>query len=417
MRKQFIPALFLLGLVSQLLAVTGVNPTGVNVRQSGPSTVFITFQDLDPNETATDAFWCGDVTTTGVSAINPCVANTIYGHLPARYDQSRISVAGASRNYTDIMTIPASVTRRALQAAQQGSADSNFFYVRRFSGGIAGDRFVTVTCRMGGGGARSPLALLDVHVGFESSDGKEPIFLVTHGGVLPKFGARIFYNGSGHLVGRWEIKTPADPEPSTDDLLTEATLPVERRALQQRFTLLQRFDVFLDPTGKIFLPGPDPSKLPSSSDGSYKILLRIEASADREGDSQTLAGIVNSGGVAGFPMPVLRYYVGAAEDLQKLQAEQKVERMNLMLPQEDVVLKKQSLIEFSWANVRQATLYRIEIISDQGPVVSAIVNELNYSAPPMLLDKKGVPLRWRVSALDKNGNVIATSVLRNFRLE
>jgi len=417
MRNQFIQTLVFLVLASQALAVTGVNPTGVNIRQSGPSTVFLTFQDLDPNETAADAFWCGEVTTTGVSTINPCVANTIFGHLPARYDQSRISTAGAFRNFTDIMTIPASVTRRALQTAQQGSANSNFFYVRQFTGGVGGVRFVTVTCRMSSGGARSPLALLDVQVGFESSEGKEPIFLLPRGGVPPKFGARIFYNGSGQLVGRWEIKTPTDPEPTSEDLLTEATLPVERRALQQRYTLLQRFDIFLQPTGKVYIPGPDPAKLPTSSDGNYKILLRIEASADKEGNSETLAGTVVSGGVAGFPMPVLRYFVGSVDDLKQVQAAQASESLSLMLPQVDAVIKSKSVIEFTWANVPKANLYRIEIQDEQGQVVSAVIPELSYVAPPWLHDKKGLPLHWRVSALDSNGNVIAKSALRNFRIE
>ncbi len=417
MRNPFIHALFFLLLATQALAVVGVNPTGVGVRQSGPSTVFLTFQDLDPNETAADAFWCGEVTTTGVSAINPCVANTLFGHLPARYDRSQISTAGTFRNFTDIMTIPASVTRRALQTAQQGSANSNFFYVRKFTGGLSGDRFVTVTCRMSGGGARSPLALLDVQIGFESGGDKEPIFLVSRDGVPPKFGARIFYNGSGRLVGRWEIKMPTDPEPTNEDLLTEATLPVERRGLQQRYTVLQRFDIFLQPTGKAYIPGPDPGKLPTSSDGNYKVLLRIEATSDKEGDSETLAGTVVSGGVAGFPMPVLRYFVGAVDDLKKAQAEQATENLSLMLPQVDAVIKNKSAIEFTWANVPKAVLYRIEILDEQGPVASAVIPEISYVAPPWLLEKKGVSLRWRVSAMDTKGNEIAKSAPRIFRIE
>ena len=133
-------------------AVTGVNPSGVNVRSSGPTTIFLTFQDLDANEKSVESFWCGTVTATGVTAFNPCVAGTIFGRLPARHDLSRQSTAGAFTNLTDVMTIPSSVTRRAYQDAAKGAA-SDFFYVRHFTGGAGGDRYVTVTCRMAGGGA------------------------------------------------------------------------------------------------------------------------------------------------------------------------------------------------------------------------------------------------------------------------
>ena len=88
--------------------------------------------------------------------------------------------------------------------------------------------------------------------------------------------ARILYNGTDRLKDRWEIKIPGDPEPTTNDLLTEATLLVEKRGPQCRYTVLETFDIFLDPTGKVILPDPDPKKLPNSVDGMYKLLLRDE---------------------------------------------------------------------------------------------------------------------------------------------
>jgi hypothetical protein len=48
------------------VAVTGVNPSGVNISHSSPSTVFLTFQGLAAGQTAVEAFWCGAVTTTAV---------------------------------------------------------------------------------------------------------------------------------------------------------------------------------------------------------------------------------------------------------------------------------------------------------------------------------------------------------------
>ncbi|HEX8096612.1 MAG TPA: hypothetical protein VF507_01195 [Pyrinomonadaceae bacterium] len=47
----------------------------------------------------------------------------------------------------------------------------------------------------------------------------------------------------------------------------------------------------------------------------YPVLLRVEASDEREADTSLAAvgagpGVVHRGAVAGFPMPTLRYYVG-----------------------------------------------------------------------------------------------------------
>ena len=43
-----------------------------------------------------------------------------------------------------------------------------------------------------------------------------------------------------------------------DDLLTEGTLPPELRGTQRRWTELERFNVFLPPTGEATFDGPDP---------------------------------------------------------------------------------------------------------------------------------------------------------------
>jgi len=403
---------------SESYAVTGVNPSGVNVRHNGSSTIFLTFQDLDANEVSTDAFWCGEVTTTGVSATNPCVTGTIFGHLPVRHNRSQKSTAGAFSNLTDIMTIPASVTRRAFQAAIKGS-NSDFFYVRHFTGGSGGDRYVTVTCRLAGGGARSPLALLDVKVGFENDKGvKDPVYLVERGQTPSKFAASILYNGSGRLKGRWEVKLPGDIEPTTTDLLTEATLPIEKRNLQRRYTEIGKFDIFLNPTGKAIIPGPDANKIPHHVDGMYKILLRIEATRDKEGNSNTGAGTVVSGGVAGFPMPVLRYYVGTHNTLEKIRDHIEINNLHLMLPQDQSRVVPHKPLEFTWVGVKHAHLYRIEINSDETLIASAIVKagQESYMAPSWLLESSKNQLSWTVSAIDEDGDVIARSKIRHFTI-
>lgn len=414
--KFLIPAFLSVILTTQTHAVTGVNPSGVNVNHSAASTVFLTFQDLDPNEISTEAFWCGEVTSTGVSTSNPCVAGTLFGHLPQNLDRSTASTAGTFSNLTDIMSIPASVARRAFQDAINGN-NSDFFYVRHFTGGAGGDRWVTVTCRMAGGGARSPLALMDVRIGFlGKKETKSPVYLLERGKVPARLAARILYNGTGRLKGRWEVKLPGDPEPSTEDLLTEATLPVNKRGTQRRYTVLGNFDIFLNPTGKAVIPGPDPDKLPNTTDGMYKILLRIEATRDKEGNSNTGAGTVVSGGVAGFPMPVLRYYVGSPEALQKVKQNITLGELQLMLPLNDSAVASANPLEFSWVGVQGAQIYRLEIRDNDLLVNSAIVpaGQLSYMAPPWIHEHKGKTLTWSVSAIDRDGEVVAKSYDRQF---
>ncbi len=403
---------FLLCVLSlQVHAVTGRNPTGVNVSSHGATTVFITFQGLAAGEKAVRAFWCGDVTAQGVVAGNPCVAGTIFGSLALRNDQSTTSGTNGVSNFTDIMTIPASVTRRAFQEALRGKS-SEFFYVREFSTGT----FVTVTCRMAGGGARVPFALTDVQIRFSTEEGKKPILAVGIDETLPNFGADIRYNGTGRLKGRWEVVYPGDIEPSTRDLLTEATLPVEERGTQQRYTLLERFEVFLPPTGKFYLPGPKRLKPPTQAGGLYRVLLRVEATNDKEGNSNTNAGTAVTGGVAGFPMPVLRYYVGTPDETIALSTA--VGQLALMLPGSDARIPTGS-VEFTWVNIPDTSLYKVELENTQGSILSAIVKstETSYSAPPWLNDQAGVPLRWRVVAVGKNGATIATSDWRNFVID
>ncbi|MFN3564834.1 MAG: hypothetical protein ACK4V1_02455 [Burkholderiaceae bacterium] len=414
---------------SPAAAVTAVNPFGVNVRASGPTTVFLTFQGLDPGEVAVEAFWCGELQPAviatnptlqfpfAVQTTDPCVPGTVYGRLPLALDRSRPSTSGAIANFTDIMTIPASVARRAYQDAQAG-LNSAFFYVRRFTGGVGGDKFVIVTCRMAGGGARVPLALMDVRLAF-TAGGAATVLALERGTPPPRFEARIRYNGTGTLKGRWEVVMPGDPEPTDEDLLTEATLPVERRALQRRFTLLERFEQFLPPTGEAVIAGPDPRRVPHRTDGAYKILLRIEASDDKEADSDTGGGrIAHAGGVAGFPMPVLRYYVGSGASVEQLAAAST--SLRLFAPEADARVKADAPLEFSWASGERAALLRLEVQAEATTVLAALLaaDATRYVAPPFAIEaQRGKVLRWRVVALDAGGRTIAGTPWRTVTVE
>lgn len=405
-------AFFVAMLTFEAQALTGVNPTGVNVRSTGPTSVFITFQGT-AGQTSTNAFWCGDITVGAntVTDFNPCVPGTIFGSLPARHNLSRLSGTGGAKNLTDIMTIPASVARRAYQAAQAG-AKSSFFYVRQFVDAGGAQQFVAVTCRMAGGGARVPLALMNVNLYFKAPQGNRPVYLLSHGEESPGIEAKIYYNGSGRLKGRWEVVKPGDPEPGAEDLLPEPSLPVELRGLQKRYTVLSRVDVFLPPSGRVVIPGPAPESIPTEADGPYKILLRIEATQDKEGDSNTTTGVARSGGVAGFPLPVLRYYVGSPEEVADAKQRLVTGRLSLLLPQPSRKFKPGDPLDFSWVEIAGGIIYRLEIRSETEAVLSAMVKPgvSAYSAPPWLEEKASdQPLHWRVQALDQGGEVMAQS--------
>jgi hypothetical protein len=407
-------AAFFVAFAAEGRAQVRVSPTGVSVNAQDATTVFLTFGGVT-QRTPAEALWCGEVVSAAPDLGLECDPATIYGRLPLRYDRSRLN-AGA---FTDIMSIPASVSRRAYLDARDGKK-STFFYVRRFVNNAGGpDEFVAVTCRLTGGGARTPFALTDVQVDFEPTS---PVTFITAGTKPPAFAAKIRYNGTGRLTGRWEVVLPGEELPSSDDLLTEATLPPEDRAQQRRFTQIDRFDVFLAPNGGgvVTLPGPDPARLPANVDGSYLVLLRVEATDDREGDSDLGAagagsGIVHSGAVAGFPMPVLRYVVGAAES--GLETATSARGLRQLLPRADARVRADSSFDVSWVEVWHAGWYRVELETQDGaPVLAAIVRSgLGIYRAPSFLGARaaGKPLRWRVIAVDPLGTEMTRSSWRN----
>jgi hypothetical protein len=218
------------------------------------------------------------------------------------------------------------------------------------------------------------------------------------------------------LRGRWEIVQPGEMLPGDGDLLTEATLPAEQRRTQRRYTEIQRFDVFLPPGGPFTLEGPAPEKLPTDAPGMYLVLLRIEASDDKEADSNlgsagAGSGIVAAGGVAGFPLPTLRYFVGETETVGTAS-----DAFTLVSPAEDTPLASGTAI-FRWRAHPYASFTRIEIATDTDSVlVEAILSRgvQAYSAPPLpsLIARAA---RWRAVALTANGRVIQSTPWRAVR--
>ena len=388
-----------------------VDPNGVNVSTQAPTTVFLTFGGLRDQEPV-EAFWCGELIPAAPDVGLRCDPATIFGRLPIRFDRSRVNGAA----FTDIMSIPASVARRAYQAAAEG-ATSSFFYVRRFRSLVGGpDEYVAVTCRMTGGGARTPLSLANVRLDFGVD---APVLQLRQGALPPPFRAEIAYTGTGRLRGRWEVVLPGEELPTPTDLLTEATLPPEERGTQRRYTELGRFNEFLPPGGTLVLPGPDASRLPTEVDGVYLILLRIEVSDDKEGNSNLAnsgagTGIVHGGAVAGFPMPVLRYLVGSGGT--GAPADESAGTLALLHPAAGARLDPTAPLQFSWAEVPQAAHYRLEVRGSDGAEVLAAVLTAGvggYRAPPWLAERAAAGgLRWRVTAVDQRGRQVARAAWR-----
>ncbi len=167
-----------------------VSPSSVNAYSQGATTVFLTFNNVK-DKRAVDSCWCGDVVSAAPDLGFKCNQAALFGCLPARYDQSRSS---ANSTYTDIMSIPPSVARRAYLDAASG-AEATFFYVRRFASTTGGpDEFVPVTIRLGGNNAAAPLSLTNVKLAFEID---KPVLFLQTGDKVPRLQAEITYTGSG----------------------------------------------------------------------------------------------------------------------------------------------------------------------------------------------------------------------------
>ena len=415
--RAIIHSLLLLGIAtaSRIQAQIRVDPTGLNVSTQNATTVFLSYGGLRNDQVASEAVWCARLVPAAPDVGFRCDPSSLWGRLPTRYDRSRNSgVTG----YTDIMSIPPSIARRAYTAARKGD-ESSFFYVRRFvsTAGLP-DEFVVVTCRLAGGGASVPLAITSVHLTFGTAT---PVLFVPPGSVPPALSAEVAYTGTGRLVGRWEVVRPGDELPDESDLLTEATLPLELRGSQRRYTQLERFNVFLPPTGRITLEGPPPNRLPTDVDGGYLILLRVEASDDGAGNSDLGAvgagsGIVRAGAVAGFPLPALRYFVGAGES--GLSPAAGGATLGQLLPNAGSSIDRGGRLQFSWVELPGAAYHRLEIERLDGQTVhSAIVTRGAgmYLAPPWIAERAGgSALRWRVIALDANGREPAATPWRSF---
>lgn len=214
-----------------------------------------------------------------------------------------------------------------------------------------------------------------------------------------------------------QVVQPGEEPPREEDLLTEATLPVEQRGTQRRYTQVGRFNYFLPPVGKFILPLEEPDRVPTVAEGQYILLLRIEAVDDKESDSDLAAigvgnEVVHSGAVAAFPIPTLKFFVIAG-------SARSVVRLSQLSPADNAIFAAAQATDFAWVIIETASLYRLEISEADGKaVLSALLPRgiTTYRAPSWLRDRTNTGgLRWRVVALNEMGQPLAESDWRNLR--
>jgi hypothetical protein len=369
-----------------------VTPNNVTAYSQGATSVYLTFSNV-VNLNPAESVWCGAIIPATPNIGFQCDPATIFGTLPARYNQSKL----VNNRYTDIMSITPTVARRAYTDAVNGN-NSQFFYVRRFSSTIGGlDQYVAVTIRLSGNGAGVPFSLTAVKLLWQ--DGTKVVPFIKPDEALPKITAEIRYTGTGRLKGRWEIVKPGEALPEGRDLLSEASLTPEERGIQKRYTLLNRFNVNLPPGGRYTLPGPENWRIDKTIEGMYLLLFRVEASDAVDSGA--------NGAVAGFQMPVLRYYVGNSSNAN-------INQVTNIAIGGDVEDEKPPII-LTWKAVENTKLYRLEIEDEEGKkVFSAVVlpKSRAYQLPSFIQHlTASKQLKWKVSAIGEGGKELETTKL------
>lgn len=395
MNKYLLVLMLLCAGVAPAAAQITVSPTETTVYSQGATSVLLTFGNLG-NRLPVEATFCGALVPAAPDIGFKCDPSVIFGRLPIRYNQSQLSGNNA---YTDIMSVTPSVARRAYLDAARGSR-STFFYVRRFVLPIGGpDEYVPVTLRLGGNGAAVPFSITNVRLLWDG--GNKTVPFVKSGEVLPRITAEIFYTGTGRLIGRWELVKPGETGPTQRDLLPEGTLPVEERGTQRRFAQLKRFNTFLPPVGRTTIPGPENARIEKTADGMYLLLFRIESVTDGLNQSNLGAvnagrGFVDSGGVAGFALPVLRYYVGTGGESQ-IDEFNSVDRQ--LAPADLAEFSASQPLVFSWPSVPRTKYYKLVIQSAAGvEIFSAVILKDTHTYSRAFMDVEAGSRRFSAVA-------------------
>ena len=384
-RNTIFSLLVLAAAVGSAAAQVTVSPDNISAYSQGATSAYLTFTNVAAL-TPAEATWCGDVVSAAPDIGQRCDPATIFGVLPARYDQSRLN----GSRYTDIMSITPVVARRAYTDAVRGN-DARFFYVKHFVSTNGGpDQFVPVTIRLSGNGAGVPFSVTAVKLMWQK--GEKIVPFIKPEEKLPAITAEIRYTGTGRLKGRWEIVRPGEELPNGRDLLSEAALPIEERGTQRRYTFLSRFNVDLPPGGRFLLPGPENWRIDKSVEGMYVLIFRVEASDAADSASNIGGQAIAAGAVAGFQLPTLKYYVGNSSNTGLRQITGPPDDLDAARP---IVLK--------WKTDPSAKLYRIEVRDEQGANVFsaiALTGATEYALPSFVRELAAAKrLKWSLISI------------------
>jgi len=126
--------------------------------------------------------------------------------------------------------------------------------------------------------------------------------------------------------------------------------------------------------------------------------------------------VIHTGGVAGFPLPPLRYYVGSAAAL----AAAPPGSLRLLLPPPGAEVAPGAGVQLAWSERSGAAYFRLEVMDAAGAIVLAAVvrpGAGSYLAPPWVRERAAPgALRWRVAALDIDGGQLETTEWRELTL-
>ena len=153
--------------------------------------------------------------------------------------------------------------------------------------------------------------------------------------------------------------------------LTDTDITVLLAVAPQKLSYTPRF-LPLPPVGKFQLKIEDTKRIPIIAEGQYILLLRIEATDDKESDSDLAAlgvggGIVHSGAIAAFPMPTLKFFVSGKSE--KIAGEENAPAgLSGFLS-----VKSNAPLIFNWKESSGAAVYRLEITDGQSKAILSAV--------------------------------------------
>lgn len=259
--------------------------------------------------------------------------------------------------FTETATVPASVMRRAL-------ADSSgvIVYERDFA-----DDPPALTVQTGalnvvvtGGGMGGPVSLSEVTLDFDNG---ATFATIPQDGALRAV-AHIHASGAGLLNGVWETN--------------DGTADGFYRPLRAVSVTLSGQRVFTETS----------PPLPTREQGRHNVRFRVISPAGSE------------------IHPVISWFVTSAAAALKPS-----------LPADGARLERGT--KFTWSAAKGASAYRVQILDGAGnPVAAQLVrvNEATLSAFVFAQLQGPATYRWRVSALDSQGSIIATSDPRAIRV-